>query len=1081
MTAPRGYYRFPSLHGDRIVFASEDDLWSVSAAGGVAQRLSANPGRASWPRLSPDGKWLAFTSQDEGTPDAYVMPAEGGRPRRLTFSAGNLRVSGWRPDSSAILFASDMAQPFAGVLHLWEIAPEGEAPRSLGLGPSLQLAFEPGGPRRVLWRFGGGRRQGDPAWWKRYRGGTVSQLWIDPRGADRWRPLLRVDGDVAAPMWIGRRVYFLSDFEGVGNLYSCRSSGDDLKRHTDHEEYYARTPTTDGHRIVYTAGADLYLFDPEAGQTRRLDVATPSTRPQRARRFVDAATFLQHYALHPEGHSLCLTSRGRPFSMGHWEGPAVQYGEPDGVRYRLSRFLPDGKRLLAVTDEEGEEQLTVFAAGGSERRVQLQAELGRVVRLEVSSGSRVALTNHKSELWVVELGRREATRLAASRHGAIEGMSWSPDGRWLAFAFPENHNTTALRLWDAREERVHQLTRPDFHDFLPCFDAAGDYLYFLSTREYDPVYDNRLFALGFPRGVRVLAIPLRRELPSPFEPEPRSPAEEPAREPAQPTETPRTVRVDLEAIADRVVAAPIAEGRYDELRVARNRLLFLSHPIKGALGNRWDDTQSAPPADAKLVSYDLREQREETWVDGVSDFELSPDRAVLAYRKGFRLRVLRADKKPGADDSAGPGDAPGRRSGWIDLGRLKVSVDPPSEWRQMFLEAWRLQRDHFWVGDMSGVPWERIRDRYLPLLDRVASRNEFSDLMWETQGELGTSHAYEIGGDYRPGPSYGQGFLGADLSLDPRSGSWRIDRIPSGDSWDPERTSALAAPGVNARERHRILAVDQQRVGRELSPAACLVNRAAQRVQIRLADAAGRNPRTVTVRALASETPLRYRDWVESNRERVHVETDGRVGYLHIPDMGPPGYSEFHRYFLAELDRLGLIVDVRYNGGGHVSQLLLEKLARRRIGYDRTRWMEPESWPAASPFGPMVALTNEHAGSDGDIFSHAFKLYGLGPLIGTRTWGGVIGISPRQALVDRSITTQPEYAFWWVDVGYSVENYGTDPDIEVEFRPQDYAAGRDPQLDRAIREVTRIVARKKPGIPDLSKRPPLPSAKLLRN
>ena len=401
----------------------------------------------------------------------------------------------------------------------------------------------------------------------------------------------------------------------------------------------------------------------------------------------------------------------------------------------------------------------------------------------------------------------------------------------------------------------------------------------------------------------------------------------------------------------------------------------------------------------------------------------------------------------------------------------------------MFREAWRLQRDQFWTPDMSGVDWEGIHDRYSPLVDRVASRTEFSDLMWEMQGELGTSHCYELGGDYRPEPAWHQGFLGVDLDLDGGTGTWRVTRILRGDSWDPKRCSPLAAPGLNIEEGDEILEVGGVAVGKDLSPYERLVHCAGQEVQLTIRSRSratrGRGgkkaapSRILTVKTLSAEYALRYRAWVESNRERVHRETAGRVGYIHIPDMGSLGFSEFHRYYGSEVYREGLIVDVRWNGGGNVSQLLLEKLRRQRIGSDVNRWGTPEPYPTDTPMGPMVALTNEYAGSDGDIFSHSFKLYGLGPLIGKRTWGGVVGIWPRHFLVDGTVTTQPEFAFWFRDVGWGVENYGTDPDIEVENRPQDYARGVDPQLVRGIAEVQRIIRKLRPSLPSFTNRPRL--------
>jgi tricorn protease len=458
-------------------------------------------------------------------------------------------------------------------------------------------------------------------------------------------------------------------------------------------------------------------------------------------------------------------------------------------------------------------------------------------------------------------------------------------------------------------------------------------------------------------------------------------------------------------------------------------------------------------------------------VGGITSFKLSRDGTALACRIGNRLRVTQAKRDPG--QALSKEDKPGRKSGWIDLARVKVSIEPGSEWRQMLRDAWRLQRDHFWVEDMSGVDWQLVLRRYTPLVERVACRSEFSDLLWEMQGELGTSHCYELGGDYRLEPQYKVGFLGADLAYEPAHDAYRITHVATGDVWDHKNASPFKRPGVNVEQGMLIIGVGGERVSRERSPSKLLVNLAGQEVRLTVAEPDGSAPRTVTVRTVPNETPIRYRDWVEANRRYVHEQTEGQVGYIHVPDMGARGYAEFHRHFLVELDYKGLVVDVRYNGGGNVSGLLLGKLARERIGYDLTRWMGHAPYPAESVAGRIVILTNEQAGSDGDIFSHAAKLIKLGKLIGRRTWGGVIGIWPRNTLVDGSLTTQPEFSFWFRDVGWGVENYGTDPDIEVDITPQDYARGADPQLDRAISEVLADIETNPPLEPDFGNKPRL--------
>ena len=1076
MSVNAGYFRYPTLAGDTIVFVSEDDAWSVPATGGAAQRLTAGLSEESRPILSPDGEWLAFMSREEHHAEVWVMPARGGPARRVTWLGANQSIPRLFLPDGRLLFVSDAREPFASQLHAYAVDLDGGVPERLPYGPCREVAFGPDGGV-VL-----GRNTADPARWKRYRGGTAGRLWIDTRGNGQFKPFGDLNGNLASPMWIGKRVYFISDHEGIGNIYSMRPDGKDLQRHTDHDHYYARFAVTDGRRVVYQHAAEVWLFDPAADEAAVVEVDFRSPRAQRNRKFVPADEFMTGYSVHPEGHSLSVETRGKLFTFPLWEGAVRQHGHTDGVRYKQSHWTHDGTAVVTVSDESGEDSLEIRSTTDDEARLLEGLDLGRVVSVSLSPVARqAAVVSHRRELFVVDLDAGTATMVDRSAYGHLADPAWSPDGRWVAYSCALSPQTISLRLCEVGSGTLTTLTSPQYRDFAPSFDPAGDYLWFLSYRRFDPVYDTMFFDLGFPRAARPYAMALRADVPSPFVPKPRgfgpptdgqgggAPQEEKKAKAAKAadTATPPPVQIELEGIGERIVPFPVADGRYSQIVGLRGKVLFLSWPVEGSLGGDW--TRLQPEPGGSLEAYDLAEQKQETLTGGVSAFAVSQDGNTLVYSSGNRLRALKAGDKPAEHSEHQPA---GRASGWVDLGRLRVSVDPGREWAQMYNEAWRLQRDHFWVEDLSGVDWDEVRTRYRPLVDKVATRAEFSDLMWETQGELGTSHAYEIGGDHRRPPQYALGFLGADLAIDGR-GRWRFEHVVAGEPGDPEHNSPLRAPGVNVRDGDTLLAVSGRPVGRDVHPATLLVNQAGQTVELTVGDGSGRKPRTVTVQTVRDERPARYREWVSANRLRVHEETGGRVGYVHIPDMGPHGYAEFHRSYLSEVAHEALIVDVRFNGGGHVSSLLLEKLARRRIGYAVARWSSTEPYPEESPAGPLVTITNEQAGSDGDIFTHSFKLLGLGPVVGKRTWGGVIGINPSYPLVDGSVTTQPEYSFWFQDVGWGVENYGTDPDHDVDIRPQDHVAGRDPQMDKAIDLVMRALKRHRPVGPDVGKRPDL--------
>ncbi len=1070
MPKQSGYYRFPTINRQQVVFVCEDDLWSIPTSGGSPVRLTANLGEVSHPFLSPDGSSLAFVGREEGHPEVYCMPAEGGTARRLTFLGASTSVVGWSPDGQFILFASNGGQPFGKLINLYRINPERGLPESLQMGLAHNISYGPTGGI-VL-----GRNTSDPARWKRYRGGTAGVLWIAPDASSTFQRLTNLEGNLAAPMWVGERIFFISDQGGVGNLYSCTPAGTDLRRHTDSTEYYVRNASTDGQTIVYQAGADLFLFDPEIGASRPIAIEFHSPQIQRQRKFVECAEFLEDYDLHPEGHSVVVTTRGKSFALGNWEGAVTQLSESDGIRYRLTRWLNDKKRFVRISDQGGFEALELRSADPNFQPERFQEiDIGRAIELEVSpTEDKVVLSNHRHELILVDLESKHSRILDRSDYQRIEEFCWSPDGRWVAYSCAKTRRTRSIQVCNINEGTTYSLTPPRFIDLRPAFDPEGKFIYFLSAREFNPVFDSIYFDLNFPRGMRPFLIALKKGTVSPFVPIPKSlraasPKKGPEIDQQAAASRKPTVEIDFDGIESRIVGFPVAEGRYEQIWGLKGRVLFSSVPIQGSLDYNWSSTE--PSAEATLEVYSFAEQKQETIATHVTNFKVSREGETLIYRSKNRLRVCEI---PALEQDKSTESEPGRKSGWLDLQRVRVSVVPEKEWQQMLQEIWRLQREHFWTTDMSGVDWERAYRRYLPLLERVSTRSEFSDLVWELQGELGTSHAYELGGDYRQAPDYKLGFLGADFAYDSATDAYRIAHIVAGDAWNEKADSPLHRLGSDIKVGDLLLACGGQRVGISYSPQASLVHQAGCEVSLTVANADGKESRTVTVKTLADEMPARYREWVEANYLKIQEATAGRVGYIHILDVQPQGYAEFHRYFFAEAQKEALIVDVRFNRGGYFSQIILEKLARTRIGYGVSRWGKPEPYPDDSVWGSMVALTNEYAGSGGDIFSHGFKLMKLGPLIGQRTWGGVVGISPNYTLVDGSLTTQPECSFWFTDVGWSVENYGTDPDIPVEISPSDWAQGKDPQLERAIQVALTQLDQNLMRLPNFEDRPHLP-------
>jgi tricorn protease len=1094
----KGYYRYATISGEHIVFACEDDLWSVETSGGVAKRITAGKGECSFPRFSPDGRQLAFAGKAEGHPEVYVMPAQGGLPKRLTFlGAESCTICGWSKDGKEVFFVSDAQSPFVRHSQAFAVALDGGLPRPLDLGHMVYFSVGDQGKTVI------GRNSLDPARWKRYRGGTAGDIWIDATGKGQFTPLLNISGNHVAPMWVGNKIFFLSDHEGIGNLYSCKPNGSEILKLTNHRDYYARFPSTDGKRIVYTAGGDIHIYDVTTGRDKKIDVSAPTTTYQSQRKFVDGRDNFEHFALHPGGHTLAIIARGQPLTMGNWEGAVVQHGAGSRGRNRNCEWLADGQRIVLLNDSQGYERIEIHTVDQTQPPSYLpKLDLGRILDLAASPADDVvALSNHRHELLVVDLKTRKSKVIDKSPADRIHSLAWSKDGKWLAYSYAPHAQASIIKIANTQTGETQAVTDELRIDYAPCFDPEGRYLYFLSTRDFHPVYDSLHFDLNFPTSAKPYLLPLRKDVPSPFIRTPKAlyanqaKAEAAAAAAAEiangkndttkqaaaklkaKKEKKAAIEIDFDGIKSRLLAFPVEEGRYAQIGALKNRVVFSLFPVKGIRPNfNWYDEFGLT---SQLIVYDLEDLRTATIAKDVSEFRVGPDFRTLACRyKRHNLRVIDAGGTLPAEGAgvAEPASEFTRKSGWINLSRGKILIQPQLEWKQMYEEAWRLQSEQFWDAKMSNVDWQLVHDRYDALLPRVRTRSELSDIIWEMQGELGTSHAYEMGGDHPHPLPYYRGFLGTTLSWDQKKAAYRIDKILRGDSWNPDCDSPLALPGLNVSEGDFIHSVDGNPVSKECSVDELLLNRPALEVDLSLS-ADGKNRRHIVVKTLPSERLLRYRHWVEANRRLVHERTKGKVGYLHIPDMGPWGFAEFHRGYLAEYARPGLIVDVRYNRGGHVSGLLLEKLNRKRVGYNVQRWGQPSAYPDESACGPMVAITNQFAGSDGDIFSHCFKLYKLGPLVGKRTWGGVIGIWPRHRLVDGTITTQPEFSFWFTDVGWKVENYGTDPDYDVDIGPHHYRDGVDPQMEKALELILKELKTNPIKMPDFTNKPSLPIPK----
>ncbi len=1036
------YLRYPTLHGDLVGFVAQDDVWLVPLDGGRPWQLTSDHAPTKDLRFSPDGEHLAHLSQRDGAPELHVVATAGGPSLRTTWwGDDHARVLGWA-DAHRVHVASAVGEPLRHRTWARAVPLDGGPAQRLPYGPVTALDVAAAGG--VVLGTGVGGRRRDYAMWKRYRGGTAGRLWIDREGSGTFVRLLpELDGQLTAPMWAGGRVVFLSDHEGVGNVYSVLPDGSDLRRHTDHVDFYARHATTDGERVVYAAAGELWLLDDLTAdsQPRQLQLRTGGPRAARIPVPVPAGKHLGDVAVDRTGRASAVEVRGSMQWVTHEDGPVRTLTTGSGMRARLPRLL--GEDVVWASDAEGEEALVVSAKDGSTERTLAAGRLGRVMDLAAApDGSRLAVATHDGRVLLIDPSTGADTELARLDNGAVADLVFSPNCQWLAWTHRGPRPLRQIKLARLSDETVVDATALRFDDSHPTFTLDGRYLAFLSTRTFDPVYDEQVFDLSFPAGTRPQLLPLAAGTPSPFAPSAQGRASTPAEDGHNVDDV--TAVVDLDGLIERIVAVPVPAARYSSLVAVKGGLVWLRKPLHGELG----DDLATPDADAPrpvLERMNLATGTLTVLAEDIDDVWVSGDGTRLVVRNRKELQVLPAERRAAWEAERGDPSA----AVDVDLSRVRVQVQPAAEWRQMFDEAGRLMRDNFWVADMAGNDWPALLARYRPLLQRIATRDDLSDLFWEVQAELGTSHAYETPPNNPVQEQRRLGHLGADLERD-ADGLWRITRVLPGESSAGAGRSPLRAPGTAAQAGEALVEVDGRAVDRVIGPWPLLVGAAGKPVELRLRAAGSDDERTVVVVPMDDEMPLRYHDWVADRRAAVHRATEGRVGYLHVPDMMALGWAQLHRDLHTEMSREALVLDVRSNGGGHISQLVVEKLARKLTGWVVPRGKLPYTYPMDVRRGPLVTIINENTGSDGDIVTAMIQERGLGPVVGMRSWGGVVGIEPGTKLVDGSTVTQPRYGIWIVNRRWSVENHGVDPDVEVPVPPQAWAQGLDPQLDTAV-------------------------------
>jgi tricorn protease len=1041
----KGYYRFPAIHGETIIFSAEGDLWKTGIRGGVARRLTSHPGDESNAAISPDGSMVAFSAQYEGPTEVYTMPIDGGLPTRRTYDGERALVVGWTPDGR-ILYSTSHHSTLPNT-QLMTCDPKTGTSVPVPLSQASDGSYDASGKTLFFTRL---PFQGSQT--KRYQGGTAQNLW-KYAGGQQEAVALTSDyaGTSKAPMpWKGR-IYFASDRDGTMNLWSMREDGKDLRQHTQHRGWDVKSPSLSDGRIVYQVGADLHLFDIASGKDIPLEITLASDLDQMREKWVQKPMdYLTTAHLSPDGDRLVLTARGQIFVAPAQQGRFVEATRKTAVRYRAGQFMPDGKSLLALVDETGELEFCRIPANGVGEAEALTSD-GKVFRFDGApspDGKRIAYTDKDQQLWIFDIEQKKQTRVAVSATGNFQHLRWSPDSHWLAYVRQAENSFSQIMLYRLQDGSNTPLTSDRVDSYRPAWSPDGKWIYFLSDRNFQSLVGSpwgpRQPEPFFEKTTKIYLVALTKDQRSPFAPPDEMHLAEPAKKEAEPAKTAGQtgapaaktaveVSIDLDGIQSRAQEVPVPAGNYGELSVNDKRLF-------------WITSETSTPRKRSLAFVDIgnKEVAVKTMAEEISGYELSSDGRKILLRKAEDFYVVDS-----ASDASVKLD-----NKKVNLKDWSFSIVPRDEWRHMFTEAWRLERDYFYDRKMHSVDWPGLLKRYAPLVDRVTNRAELSDLIEQLVGELSALHTFVQGGDMRRGPDdVSPASLGAVLARDGQSGGYRVDHIYLSDPDYPDRLSPLSKPGVGVKEGDVIEAINGTPTISVSDPAMLLRNKAGRQVLLRVKSKdSGKSAEVVVVPMSASqESNLRYDEWEYTRRLRVEEAGKGDIGYVHLRAMGGGNYSEWARNFYPVFNRNGLIIDVRHNRGGNIDSWILEKLLRRAWFYWQPRVGNP-AWNMQYAFrGHVVVLCNERTASDGEAFAEGFRRLGLGKLIGTRTWGGEIWLSMDNWLVDNGIASAAEMGVYGPEGRWLIEGHGVDPDIVVDNPPHATFNGEDAQLQAAVK------------------------------
>jgi tricorn protease len=1073
--------RNPTVSQTQIAFSYAGDLWIVSREGGEATRLTTGAGNEAAPIFSPDGRWIAFTGEYDGNVDVYTIPATGGVPKRLTYHPGNDTAVGWTPDSKQVLFVSGRDSASGRYARLFTMPVDGVSPTPLPLPMAYEGAYSPDGARLAYVPLPRGFNS-----WKRYRGGMTTPIWIANLADSSVDKLPRDNSNDFSPMWVGNKIYFLSDRSGPITLFAYDTGSKKVEQLIRNDGLDIKSASVGPDAIVYEQFGSLNLYDLKSSKARKLNVTINADMLAVRSHFEKVGQRISGASISPNGARAVFEARGEIITVPAEKGDPRNLTNTSGVAERDPAWSPDGKWIAYFSDESGEYALHVRGQNGmgDVKKINLGSRAFFYSPIWSPDSKKIGFFDNHLNYWYVDIDKGTPVKIDASRRGGTSSLSWSPDSRWIAYVKPLQSWYKAAFIYSLEDSKSTQITDGLSDVDHVTFDPSGKYLYFTASTDIGPAvfgFDMTSYSHRPTRSVYVAV--LRKDLPSPLAPEsdeekiqedkkdgdkpaaqagdkqadnPQAPGAKPSGK-----KEPEPVRIDFDKIGQRILALPIPARNVVGLAVGKAGTLFVVEFTPPAV-----QTPGAP-AGATLHKFDMEKRKLDKVLDNINSMDLSANGEKLLYRQGQNWFI-------GATATLGAPIPPGAPGGpnLLKTGEMEVYVDPRAEWQQMYRETWRIERDFFYDPNYHGLDLDATAKKYAPYVDSLAHRADLNYLFQEMLGELTVGHLYVFGGDVPDPKRVAGGLLGCDYAIE--NGRYRFAKIFDGENWNPELRAPLTQPGVNVQEGEYLLAVGGRNLAASDNVYAFFESTANKQVVIKVGpNADGSNSREVTVVPVPSESGLRNLAWVEGNRRKVEKMSNGKLAYVWLPDTAGGGYTFFNRYYFSQLDKDGAVIDERFNSGGQAADYVIDYLRKPLNSYWALRDGEDYRQPFGTLAGPKVMLVNEYAGSGGDYLPYMFRRSQVGPLIGKRTWGGLVGIGGTPQLIDGGQVTAPNFGFYTPEGKWDIENHGVAPDIEVEMDPAAWRRGGDPQLERAVTYLLDELKKNPP--PPHTKRPPYPN------